>query len=54
MKTFAVLATSAFGVLYASSLWSQSTGPGDRMISDPLAIESPSNPAAAAIPIDDL
>jgi dipeptidyl aminopeptidase/acylaminoacyl peptidase len=54
MKALALRAGCCIGVLYGCCAWAQSAGPDDRAISDPRAVASADNPAARAIPIDDL
>jgi dipeptidyl aminopeptidase/acylaminoacyl peptidase len=54
MKVLGLFAWGCIGVLHGSWLWAQSAGPDDRALSDPRAVASAPNPAARAIPIDDL
>ncbi len=49
-----VRAGSAIGILFAAVMLAASSGPDDRRVTDPKSLDSPSNPAAKPIPIDEL
>jgi dipeptidyl aminopeptidase/acylaminoacyl peptidase len=54
MKAFGLRASLCAGMLYATCPSAHSAGPDDRVLSDPRAVTSVSQPDARPIPIDDL